>query len=89
MSRLTIRLNDYQRNRLQKRASEEDITESELVRILIDKFLEGKIQIRNSLVFEGIDIRGLRKIAESKGVSVQILIDAIVEQLNESKGSKR
>lgn len=89
MSRLTIRLNDYQRERLQKRASEEDLTESELVRILIDKFLEGKIQIRNSLVFEGIDIRGLRKIAESKGVSVQILIDAIVEQLNESKGSKR
>lgn len=89
MSRLTIRLNDYQRERLQKRASEEDITESELVRILIDKLLEGRIQIRNSLVFEGIDISGLREIAERKGISVQILIDAIVEQLNESKGSKR
>ena len=89
MSRLTIRLNDYQRERLQKRASEEDITESELVRILIDKLLEGRIQVRNSLVFEGIDISGLRKIAENKGVSVQVLIDAIVEQLNESKGSKR
>lgn len=83
MSRLTIRLNDYQRERLQKRASEEDITESELVRILIDKLLEGKIQIRNNLVFDGIDISGLRRVAERKGVSVQVLIDAIVEQLRE------
>lgn len=83
MSRLTVRLNDYQRERLQKRASEEDITESELVRILIDKLLEGKIQIRNNLVFDGIDISGLRRVAERKGVSVQVLIDAIVEQLRE------
>ena len=89
MSRLTIRLNDYTRERLKKRASDEDFTESELVRILIDKLIEGRIQIRNSSVFEGVDISGLKKIAENKGISVQVLIDAIVEQLNESKGSKR
>ena len=88
MSRLTIRLNDYQRERLKKTADKEDLTESELVRILIDKLIEGKVQIRNSTLLEGVDISGLKKIAERKGISVQYLIDAIVEQLNESKGSK-
>ena len=87
MSRLTIRLNDYQRDKLKKTADKEDLTESELVRILIDKLIEGKVQIRNSALLEGIDISGLKKIAERKGISVQYLIDAIVEQLNESKGS--
>ena len=89
MSRLTIRLNDYTRDRLKRRASEEDLTESELVRILIDKLVEGRIQIRNSTVIDGVDISGLKEIANGKGISVQVLIDAIVEQLNESKGSKR
>ncbi|WP_034452452.1 hypothetical protein [Butyrivibrio sp. AE2032] len=89
MSRLTIRLNDYQRDVLQRKAKEAEFCESELVRILIDKFIEGKIQIKNSSVFEGADITGLRRIANKKGVSVQCLIDAIVEQLDEPKGSKR
>ena len=87
MSRLTVRLNDYQRDKLKKTADKEDLTESELVRILIDKLIEGKVQIRNSALLEGVDISGLKKIAERKGISVQYLIDAIVEQLNESKGS--
>jgi len=89
MSRLTIRLNDYQRETLQRKAREAEFCESEVVRILIDKFIEGKIQITNSTVFDGADITGLRRIAKKKGVSVQTLIDAIVEQLDEPKGSKR
>ena len=80
---LGVRLNDYQRDKLIKIARQNDLIEAEIVRILIDKLIEGKIQIKNSSVFDGADISGLKKIANKKGMSVQRLIDMVVEQLNE------
>ena len=78
-----VRLNDYTRGKLQKIASENGVIEAEIIRILIDKLIEGKIQIRNSAVFDGADLSGLMDIANKKGMSVQRLIDLVVEQLNE------
>jgi len=86
---LGIRLNEYQRDKLKGIAKENGVIEAELVRILLDRLIEGKIQIRNTAVFDGADISGLVKLADKKGISVQLLIDAIVEQLNESSGNKR
>lgn len=86
---LGVRLVDFQREQLKKIAKESDITEVELVRILVDKLLEGKIQIKNRYEFEGINIEGLKEQAKRRNVSVQTLIDAIVEQLDESGRAKR
>lgn len=80
---LGIRLNDYQRERLQEKASDSGVSEVEAVRILIDKLIEGRIQIGS-----GVDVSGLREIAKRKGVSTQRLIDLIVEQFNEPEGDK-
>ena len=73
---LGIRLNDYQREKLQHIAEDNRMTEVEAVRILIDKLIEGRIMIGN-----GVDLSGLRMVASKKGVTVQQLIDAVVEQL--------
>ena len=75
---LGIRLNDYQRDRLQTIAEDNRMTEVEAVRVLIDKLIEGRIQIGS-----GVDLSGLRMVAKEKGVTVQTLIDAVVEQLSE------
>ena len=74
---LGIRLNDYQREKLQTIAEDNRMTEVEAVRILIDKLIEGRISISN-----GVDLSGLRMVASKKGVTVQQLIDAVVEQLS-------
>lgn len=74
---LGIRLNDYQREKLQTIAEDNRMTEVEAVRVLIDKLIEGRIQIGN-----GVDLSGLRMVAKKKGVTVQQLIDAVVEQLS-------
>lgn len=79
-----IRLNDYQLKKLKEIAKEYKTEDTDLVRILIDKLIEGKIQIRNSVIVDGIDLSGLKRIANKKGLSLQRLIDLIVEQLNES-----
>ena len=81
---LGIRLNDYQRLRLQKIAKDNEAYEAEIVRALVDKLIEGKIQIRNNVVIDGYDLSGLRLIAAKKGYPLQKLIDMVVEQLNES-----
>jgi len=73
---LGIRLNDYQREKLQTIAEDNRMTEVEAVRVLIDKLIEGRIEIGN-----GVDLSGLRMVASKKGVTVQQLIDAVVEQL--------
>ena len=75
---LGIRLNDYQRDKLQTIAEDNRMTEVEAVRVLIDKLIEGRIQIGS-----GVDLSGLRMVAKEKGVTVQTLIDAVVEQLSE------
>ena len=82
-----VRLSSYQREKLKERASECGITEAELVRILIDRVIERKINLTNSI--EGVDLRGLVRQAERRHVGVQTLIDAIVEQLDESGRKKR
>ena len=74
---LGIRLNDYQRGKLQTIAEDNRMTEVEAVRVLIDKLIEGRIAIGN-----GVDLSGLRMVAKKKGVTVQQLIDAVVEQLS-------
>ena len=75
---LGIRLNEYQRERLQDIAAKRGIKEVDLVREQVDVIIDGKI-----------DVSGLKKQAELRNVSTQTLIDAIVEQLDESSRVKR
>ena len=75
---LGIRLNEYQRERLQDIAAKRGIKEVDLVREQVDVIIDGKI-----------DVSGLKRQAELRNVSTQTLIDAIVEQLDESSRVKR
>ena len=77
---LGIRLNDYQREKLESKARDLKCQPTELVRILIDKLIEGRIQLSGL----NCDLSGLDKIAKEKDVSTQTLIDYIVEQINGS-----
>lgn len=86
---MSVRLNDYMRDKLKKIAQDNDLAESELVRVLVDKLIEGKIQLTNQLVFDTVNIDGLKKQADVRGVSVQRLVDAVVEQLDESRRNQR
>jgi len=79
-----VRLNDYQRDKLKKKGKELGLMEVEILRILADKLIEGKIQLTNTLFVDGVDLSGLKRIADKKGYSLQRLIDLVVEQLNES-----
>ena len=79
-----VRLNDYQREKLKKKGKELGLMEVEILRILADKLIEGKIQLTNTLYVDGVDLSGLKRIADKKGYSLQRLIDMVVEQLNES-----
>jgi len=79
-----VRLNDYQREKLKKKGKELGLMEVEILRILADKLIEGKIQLTNTLFVDGVDLSGLKRIADKKGYSLQRLIDLVVEQLNES-----
>ncbi len=76
-----VRLNDYQREHLKNLAGEK--TEGELIKIMVDSLINGEFSINRDRVVlpEECDIRGLKRIAERKRISVQKLIDAIVEQL--------
>lgn len=86
---MSVRLNDYMRDKLKKIAQDNDLAESELVRVLVDKLIEGKIQLANQLVFDTVNIDGLKKQADVRGVPVQRLVDAVVEQLDESRRNQR
>ena len=79
-----VRLNDYQREKLKKKGKELGLMEVEILRILADKLIEGRIQLTNTLYVDGVDLSGLKRIADKKGYSLQKLIDLVVEQLNES-----
>jgi hypothetical protein len=79
-----VRLNDYQRDKLKDKGKELGLMEVEILRILADKLIEGKIQLTNTLFVDGVDLSGLKRIADKKGYSLQKLIDLVVEQLNES-----
>ena len=78
-----VRLNDYQLEKLDDIAEDLHCQRVEVIRILIDKLIEGKIQVKNTTVVDGIDLADLKRIADSKGLSLQRMIDLIVEQLNE------
>ena len=78
-----VRLNDYQRDKLKDKGKELGLMEVEILRILADKLIEGKIQLTNTLFVDGVDLSGLKRIADKKGYSLQKLIDLVVEQLNE------
>ena len=78
-----VRLNDYQRDKLKKKGKELGLMEVEILRILADKLIEGKIQLTNTLFVDGVDLSGLKRIADKKGYSLQKLIDLVVEQLDE------
>lgn len=79
-----VRLNDYQRDKLKNIAQGNGILEVDVIRILVDKLIEGKIQLGNVTVVDGVSLSGLKLIADKKGYSLQKLVDLIVEQLNES-----
>lgn len=79
-----VRLNDYQRDKLKAKGKELGLMEVEILRILADKLIEGRIQLTNTLYVDGVDLSGLKRIADKKGYSLQRLIDLVVEQLNES-----
>lgn len=79
-----VRLNDYQRDKLKEKGKELGLMEVEILRILADKLIEGKIQLTSTLYVDGVDLSGLKRIADKKGYSLQRLVDMIVEQLNES-----
>ena len=79
-----VRLNDYQREKLKAKGKELGLMEVEILRILADKLIEGRIQLTNTLYVDGVDLSGLKRIADKKGYSLQRLIDLVVEQLNES-----
>ena len=78
-----VRLNDYQRDKLKAIGKDSGLLEVDILRILADKLIEGRIQIRNTTVVDGVDLSGLKRIADKKGYSLQRLIDLVVEQLNE------
>lgn len=78
-----VRLNDYQLEKLDEIAEDLHCQRVEVIRILIDKLIEGKIQIKNTTVVDGVDLADLKRIAEKKGIGLQRMIDLIVEQLCE------
>ena len=64
-------MNDYQRQKLKDKAKGK--LESTIIRELVDAYIEGRL----------LDCRGLIKAAKKRNVAPQVLLDAIVEQLNE------
>lgn len=66
---LGVRLTDYQRSKLKEKAG--DRLEADIVRQLIDDYIDGKI----------LDCSGLRKAAKKRKVPPQVLLNAILEQL--------
>lgn len=79
---LGIRLNDYQREKLEAISKENDLLPVETVRVLVDKLIEGKIQLRNAYYIDNCDLTGLKRIAKERGITTQALVDMIVEQID-------
>lgn len=79
---LGVRLNDYQREKLRNYGAEADV-----VRVLVDALIDGKIKIDRGRVVipepeERIDLSAFEKLAEKRRISVQGLLDLIAEQLS-------
>lgn len=75
---LGVRLTDYQREKL--KGFSVDGLEADTVRLLIDALIADKIVIEDGKV---VSLIGLKKNAEKRGCKVQVLINAILEQLSE------
>lgn len=75
---LGVRLTDYQREKL--KGFSVDGLEADTVRLLIDALITGKIVIEDGKV---VSLAGLKKDADKRGCKVQVLINAILEQLSE------
>lgn len=76
---LGVRLNDFQREKLRKYGSEADV-----VRILVDGLIDGKIVLDGDRIVppvEEVDLSKFEKLAEKKRMSTQGLLDLIAEQL--------
>ena len=80
---LGVRLNDYQREKLSKYGKEADV-----VRILVDGLIDGKVVINGDRIVtpvsekEEVDLSAFERLAEKKRMSVQGLLDLISEQLS-------
>ena len=57
-----------------------DGLEADVVRLLVDGLIDGKIVIEDGKV---VSLAGLKKDADKRGCKVQVLINAILEQLSE------
>ena len=75
---LGVRLNDFQREKLKGFCI--DGLEADTVRLLVDALIDGKILLEDGKV---VSLVGLKKEADKRGCKVQVLINAIVEQLSE------
>jgi len=77
---LGVRLNDYQREKLSKYGKEADV-----VRILVDGLIDGKIILNGDRIVppvSEVDLSAFEKLADKKRMSVQGLLDLIAEQLS-------
>lgn len=75
---LGVRLNDYQREKLKTNGIEG--LEADTIRLLVDGLIDGKILLEDGKL---VSLVGLKKEADKRGCKVQVLINAIVEQLSE------
>ena len=76
---LGVRLNDYQREKLRKYGSEADV-----VRILVDGLIDGKIVLEKDRIVppeNEVDLSKFDRLAQKKRMSTQGLLDLIAEQL--------
>lgn len=78
---LGVRLNDYQREKLRKYGSEADV-----VRILVDGLIDGKIVLSGDRIVppvneNEVDLSKFDRLAQKKRMSTQGLLDLIAEQL--------
>lgn len=76
---LGVRLNDYQREKLSKYGKEADV-----VRILVDGLIDGKIILNGDRIVpvSEVDLSAFEKLADKKRMSVQGLLDLIAELLS-------
>ena len=74
-----VRLTDYQSEKLKDLAKERGITDTDYIRALIDEAIEGRTA----------DLRNLKRVADDKKISLQRLIDLVVEQIEPSRDQER
>ena len=82
-----LRLNDYQLEKLNKIAERNGIHRMDLLRLLLESVIDGKIVVSHGEVMSPeipeseVDLSKFEKLAEKKRMSTQGLLDLIAEQL--------